>query len=754
MKTYLARRSELISGSEPGLGAARELCAATDEAVRELSRAASSRLRGRWALIALGGWGAGALLPSSDLDILVLSDAPSSRLKPFVEAVLYPLWDAGLKVGHQVRSPREQLRAMRDDLVSCTAALTGRPLSGDIEWAAGTLAAAARDARRRERRLSAELLARPRPGSPYALEPDLKEDAGGRRDYDELVWRAAIAGGAPMSDPSALVSAGIATLDEVTLATHAAEVVAAARFVLAREGLGSRLTLDAAAELDAAGVTGAGADDVQRALADTALVLARARRRAAGVPVEPDGPLSADQVFELLDRGESALPALEEAAQARRLEALVPGFGDLMTLRRPGLGHELTVGAHSLKTAVLAGTMPAEGTLRRSVVGVEHRRALQVAALTHDLGKTESGAGHAERGARPAREAALRFGLPERGADAVASLVRLHLALAETASRADLDNEDDVLAAAARVGERELLAPLHVLTAADSLATGPSTWSSWTATLVGTLVARLDAALSDDVDGAGIASRGEAVRSSTLAAMAGASEAERAFVERAPLRYLASREPAEVSRHARLVAELAAAPHATEARVAVSAGPAPGTHAVTIVARDRAELLARTAGAMALAGLDILALDAYGSSAGVALDTFVVTSATRAAITPETFAHLERLLRAALADRLELQTRLAERRRHYPARRSGTVDVEIDRSGWDTAVRITAPDRPGLLFDLARAVSSSGLDIRWAKVLTVDGMALDTFHVVGPDGGPVDDPGELGHLSMRLRGVR
>jgi UTP:GlnB (protein PII) uridylyltransferase len=59
-----------------------------------------------------------------------------------------------------------------------------------------------------------------------------------------------------------------------------------------------------------------------------------------------------------------------------------------------------------------------------------------------------------------------------------------------------------------------------------------------------------------------------------------------------------------------------------------------------------------------------------------------------------------------------------------------------------------------LLHDLARAVSSAGLDIRWAKVVTVDGMALDTFHVVGPDGGPVDDPGTLGHLTMRLREVR
>ena len=128
MESYLSQRRALISSAQPGVAAARELAAMTDEAVRELARAASSATGGgRFALAALGGWGSGAMLPTSDLDILVLSDADEHKLKPFVEAVLYPLWDAGLHVGHQVRTPRGPLRAMREDLASCTAALTGRP---------------------------------------------------------------------------------------------------------------------------------------------------------------------------------------------------------------------------------------------------------------------------------------------------------------------------------------------------------------------------------------------------------------------------------------------------------------------------------------------------------------------------------------------------------------------------------------------------------------------------------------------------
>ncbi len=340
-----------------------------------------------------------------------------------------------------------------------------------------------------------------------------------------------------------------------------------------------------------------------------------------------------------------------------------------------------------------------------------------------------------------------------RAAD-VSELVRLHLALAEMATHVDLDDEDAILSAAARIGRRNLLAPLHLLTAADSRATGPATWSPWTAALIGALVSRLDAALSDDVDGAGLATRGAAVRGATLSALSGGGGAERAFVERAPLRYLAGRQPAEVARDARLVAELTRSGGGGEARVAVSPGPADGTHALTIVTQDRPELLARIAGAVALAGLDILAVDAYGTPGHIALDTFVVTSATLKPVTTETFTSFERLLRAALRDRLELRTRLAERRRHYPPRAQGPIKVQTVSAGFDTAVRVSAPDRPGLLHDLAQAVSATGLNIRWAKVMTVDGTAIDTFHVVDSEGEPVDDDGVLGHLVMRMREIR
>lgn len=748
MEEFLARRTELIATAEPGLAAAGELCRITDEAVRELARAASSLMSDRWAIVALGGWGAGGLLPASDLDILVLSDAPETSLKPFVEAVLYPLWDAGLKVGHQVRSPKQQVKAMRSDLKTCTAVLTARVIAGDREWGGRIVASLAKDAGRRKRAVLAALRERPRPGSAYLLEPDLKEDAGGRRDYDELRWSAAVVAGAANAGPDTLADAGLLAAEDIALADSAAEAVATARWRLHAAAYGDALSAEAAVEL------GPLAETAQAALADTALVLTRLRSaldHGSRTPRVPELPWTSDELFRMLDQGTTVLTELELAATGGLLEALVPGMRRLMSVRRPGLGHRLTVGAHCLYCATLI-VDPGDDRASVSRAQTSDVRLAQLAALVHDAAKLESGAGHAERGAEGARLAARRAGFDETQADDVADLVRLHLALVETASREDLDDEDAILRCAARVGRRELVAPLHLLTVADSRATGPATWTPWMATLVNTLVARLDAALSPDVDGAGVASLGERVRTEALGRISRSSDGERAFVEAAPLRYLAARTAQEVVRDARLVARLSdEASLRRSVLVAVDGGAVEGTYSVTVVAFDRPALLARLAGAIALAGLDILSVDAYGGTGRVALDSFVVRSATGASVTPKTLASVEELAENAIHDRLELASRLAERRRHYPPRVTSATKVEVAPTGWDTTVVVETPDRPGLLHDLAAAVSATGLDIRWARAQTLSGVARDTFHVAGPDGGPVTDPGVLGHLAMRLR---
>ncbi len=577
---------------------------------------------------------------------------------------------------------------------------------------------------------SRALWERPRPGSPYLLEPELKDGAGGRRDFDELTWTAAILTGAPQGDPAALVSLGLLAADEAARLEHAADLVAAARWELQRLGSESLMTLDAAEEMHT------DAQQVQQGLADTHHLLLRTRERVAQRGRHDTGQMSSVDVLDLAMRGRDGLPGLEQAGWAGRLDALVPGYSALMVLRRPGLAHTLTVGAHCLKAATLLseigsddGLSPGGEIAARSARALDDSRVPVVAALVHDVGKEVPGADHAERGVETARATATRFGLEEH-ADDVAELVRLHLLLPETAARDDLDDENVILRTAARIHRRELLAPLHLLTIADSLATGPAAWTGWHEALIGKLVTRLDAALSPDVDGAGIADAADLTRDAALAQVPAASR-EAHFIGSAPERYLADRDPLQVIRHAFLVAGLAGTRPADTHEVDITIGPLPKSFDVTVVAVDRPGLLASIAGCFALSGLDILGVQAFTLADGIALDAFTVHSATLADVGTDTWARFERNLSAALRDRLALGVRLAERQRHYRQTRTAAPEVRIDTTNpYAAVVTVQAHDRLGLFYDVTRAISDSGLDIVGVTATTKHGRAVDTFRVV------------------------
>lgn len=745
---YLAGRSRLIAAAGPGTLAARELSDLTDEAIAAHAAVASARVGVPFVLFALGGYGAQRLLPGSDLDLLIVSAGTLTELEPIVREVVYPLWNAGLTVGHQVRSPASQLAAVRDDIQNATAFLTARILGGDASLGervvAGTFGRMHRDARK----LTRQLLARKRPGSPYLLEADLKEGAGGQRDLDEIGWHAALLAGTPNAGLGPLVAAGMLTPAEAAGLSAAQATLTAARWVLHRaDPRGGNLLTAESAELD-----GLGACHVQIALERVHHTLLDLRDRLEGASPLPSGDITLSYVRSLALDGDGALPDAERAAYRGRFDAAVPGFSALMTLRRPALSHRYTVGAHSLRAVAAVGS--ALDALGPERIGAAVRDATIVAALTHDVGKRERGPGHALRGAPTARAAARALGLDAAQAAVAGTLVAEHLLLSDLTAHSDPADEDAVLSPAARLGRRELVAPLYALTEADLRATGPEVWTSWRAALLGDFAARLEDALSPDVDGAGIVAAAEATRAAALrsAASAGASRAVLSFAEHAPLRYLARRAADDVLRDGRLVQSIAGPGAPGRFSFEVRVGPAEGVLLVDIVTRDRPRLFATLSGALALTGIDVLAADVFTAPGGIALDTFTVTSATRAPIDTVAINRLQRTLGLALTGRLDLAVRLAERRRHYPAR-SGATDARVEigpRNAFTTRVRVHAGDRVGLLHDLADAIAAYGLDVRRATIVTTGGVASDVFEVTASDGTAPDAEVLRAGLAPRL----
>ena len=178
-----------------------------DRLVAEPFEAAMSRaqLRGRAAsappvvLAAAGSYGRGAVAMRSDADLcFVTASGGAARrdAEAIAEATLYPLWDAGLSVGHQVLGEDEAVELAHADLPTATALLDLRFVAGDAPrldalreraWRGlfNEAALPAFFARLEEERTARHARFG---GSVYLLEPDVKSGAGGQRDLDAAHW--------------------------------------------------------------------------------------------------------------------------------------------------------------------------------------------------------------------------------------------------------------------------------------------------------------------------------------------------------------------------------------------------------------------------------------------------------------------------------------------------------------------------------------------------------------------------------------
>jgi [protein-PII] uridylyltransferase len=165
-------------------------------ATRHLYRSSIPSASERMAVVATGGYGRGLMAPDSDIDLLfILPYKQTAWGEQVAEAILYCLWDMGLKVGHATRSVDESIRQARGDMTIRTAILETRFLTGDqplydelvarfdSEVVQGTAAefVTAKLAEREERHRRAGQ-------SRYLVEPNVKDGKGGLRDLHTLFW--------------------------------------------------------------------------------------------------------------------------------------------------------------------------------------------------------------------------------------------------------------------------------------------------------------------------------------------------------------------------------------------------------------------------------------------------------------------------------------------------------------------------------------------------------------------------------------
>lgn len=159
---------------------------------------------GRFGVVAQGGYGRGELNPYSDIDLLFLYGwRAGASVESVAERILYPLWDAGLTVGHAARTVAECARRARRDHVVRTALVDARYVCGDLrlyrdlERTVGRQLGGGAGDRFVETKVGEHGRRRRRHGeSVFLLEPDVKEGQGGLRDIHAAMWIARVKCGA------------------------------------------------------------------------------------------------------------------------------------------------------------------------------------------------------------------------------------------------------------------------------------------------------------------------------------------------------------------------------------------------------------------------------------------------------------------------------------------------------------------------------------------------------------------------------
>ncbi|HEY5280873.1 MAG TPA: [protein-PII] uridylyltransferase [Pseudolabrys sp.] len=218
-----AKAEQILLKNRDGRGCAQRLCRMEDEIIRLLYDFTRKHLypsqnpseAERMAVVATGGYGRGLQAPGSDIDLLfVLPYKQTAWGESVAEAILYCLWDLGLKVGHATRSIDECIRQSKADMTIRTAILEARFLLGDRalfdemikrfdeEVVRGTAAdfVGAKLVEREERhRRSGQ--------SRYLVEPNVKDGKGGLRDLHTLFWIAKYV--YRVREPSELIARGV-----------------------------------------------------------------------------------------------------------------------------------------------------------------------------------------------------------------------------------------------------------------------------------------------------------------------------------------------------------------------------------------------------------------------------------------------------------------------------------------------------------------------------------------------------------------
>ncbi len=357
---------------------------------------------------------------------------------------------------------------------------------------------------------------------------------------------------------------------------------------------------------------------------------------------------------------------------------------------------------------------------------------LYVAALFHDIAKGRGG-DHSELGCKDVRTFCRQHGIATEDAQLIEFLVREHLSMSRIAQKEDLSNPEVIEAFAKRVGNERYLTALYLLTVADIRGTSPKVWNAWKGKLLEDLyryTLRVLGGGAPDPRAEVESRKREAL--TMLALHAEPFESHKALWATLDVSYFMRHEAADIAWHARQLARHVGTEKSVVRARRSSAGEG---MQVLVYTPDAADLFARICGYFEEAGLSILDAKIHTARNGYALDTFQVISP----ILTEHYRELVAMVEAELVRAIAVvgpllpagKGRVSRRVKSFPI--APRVDLRPDEKGQRWLLSVSASDRVGLLYSIARVLARHRINLQLAKVTTLGERVEDTFLIEGPE---------------------
>ena len=452
-------------------------------------------------------------------------------------------------------------------------------------------------------------------------------------------------------------------------------------------------------------------------------------------------PRNHELFIQILQAPQGITRALRGMNQMSILGRYLPNFRRIIGQMQHDLFHVYTVDQHILMVIrnLRRFTMPEHAHeypfCSQLSANFSQFWLLYVAALFHDIAKGRKG-DHSALGESDAKLFCHQHQISQEQTDLIAFLVKHHLLMSQVAQKQDLSDPDVIQHFANAVGNERYLTALYLLTVADIRGTSPKVWNAWKGKLLEELYRLTLRTLGGETSSPDRELKNRQNDALAILHLDGLSEnAHEKLWQQLDVVYFLRNDANDIAwqTHAFFDKINDTAPIVKCRAASIGEGLQ-----VAVYIKDQSDLFARICSYFNDQGLSILDAKIHTTKHGYALDTFLISISTFSGSTFSADSNqIIRVIELELAKRLASQAALPMPRKNRLSRLARTfpivptVELLPDERGQYYLLSITANDRTGLLYAIARVLANYKINLHTAKIMTLGERAEDVFLIDG-----------------------